>query len=71
MRHYYTQNARPLSPLNIGGLPRNIRERLETQRLDTEEFSTAPRIDVPNAYYVTHIGGMRLFSVLTHNKRRF
>lgn len=43
---YYTQNAYPLSPLKLDELPRAIREILEKQRLDVEDFSRAECIEV-------------------------
>lgn len=46
LQKYYTQNAYPLSPLTLNVLPRDIREILEKQRLDVEDFSRAERVDV-------------------------
>lgn len=45
-RKYYTQNAYPLLPLTLDVLPRDIREILENQRLDVEDFSRAERVEV-------------------------
>lgn len=43
---YYTKNAYPLSPLRLDELPRDIRELLENQRLDVEDFFRTERVEV-------------------------
>lgn len=46
LQKYYTKNAYPLSPLTLDGLPRDVAEILEHQRLDVKDFSRAERVEV-------------------------
>lgn len=49
-REYYTKAAYPKTPLTVDGLPPDIREMLESNRLQVADFSAAERVYIEHAY---------------------